>query len=191
MNQRSMAMTLRTTLFAFSIILFATGCNGETGEPRFPDYEQVGRAVDALLADPDRNPPHELGPAVDEALFSRREDAQVTDILAPPDERVPAFLCGDNICVCAEGENIPSDLVDKWSCDGTGAACAAKGFIVQLPCPITSAGMTICTCKKPNPRAAESQDHSRKRALAPFDRSCRGKSGGCIRAHRRVQHAES
>ena len=86
LNQRSIAMTLRISalLFAFSMIRFATGCDGETGEPVFPNHEQVGQAVDALLADPGRDPPDALGPAIDEKLFSR-EETPITDTLAPPD----------------------------------------------------------------------------------------------------------
>ena len=154
LNQRTIAMTLRISalLFAFSMIRFATGYDGETGEPVFPNHEQVGQAVDALLADPGRDPPDALGPAIDEKLFSR-EETPITDTLAPPDESVGAFLCSENLCVCAEGENIPSTLVDKWSCNGMVAACATKGFIVQLPCHTTAAGVTICTCKKPRPKS--------------------------------------
>ena len=102
LNQRSIAMTLRISalLFAFSMIRFATGCDGETGEPVFPNHEQVGQAVDALLADPGRDPPDALGPAIDEKLFSR-EETPITDTLAPPDESVPELFFAAKISVSA------------------------------------------------------------------------------------------
>lgn len=153
MNRRPTARPLCTSasLLACAITLLMAGCDAETGEPKFPDHEQVGRAVDALLADPDRELPHALGPAVDAALFSM-EEAQVADTLAPPDESVSAFRCTESLCVCAEGESIPGDVADDWSCDGMGAVCDAKGWIAQFPCTTTPGGVTICTCKKPIPK---------------------------------------
>ena len=75
LNQRSIAMTLRISalLFAFSMIRFATGCDGETGEPVFPNHEQVGQAVDALLADPGRDlPMHSDRPSTKSYSAGRR-----------------------------------------------------------------------------------------------------------------------
>jgi len=118
-------------------------------EPEFPSSEDAGDAVEKLrLAVPEDLLPEKLGPAVEELLFSGPV-APPGNVLAPPDRDVPAYLCSDNLCVCAEGENIPDNVRDKWSCAGMAVACANKGYIVDLPCSVTSHGLSVCVCRKP------------------------------------------
>jgi hypothetical protein len=141
-------LLLLAALAALAVIVATR--DREILEPEFPSSEDAGAAVEKLLLEvPEDLLPEKLGPAVEELLFGGPE-APPGNVLAPPDRDVPAYLCSDNLCVCAEGENIPNDdLRDKWSCTGMAVACANKGYIVDLPCTVTSSGLSVCVCRKP------------------------------------------
>ena len=116
-------------------------------EPKYPTPEQVGKAVENVI--PQLTHPDKLGVAVEKMLLAGYVPIG-TGSTGPFNPQVPSFLCGNNVCVCAEGENIPADKVEKWSCKGMGTACVAKGMIPQFPCrTLETSKLTVCYCRKP------------------------------------------
>jgi len=137
--------------FTLLMILSLVGCDNDTTirEPVYPNQQQIGEAMEELIGSGKGELPAALGPSLAEILDRKAPEGSGNMFLEPPEPGVMEFICGSRGCVCAEHEDIPDHLKDKWSCTGMGAECLAKGYVPKFPCTITSRGMTICFCGPP------------------------------------------
>ena len=141
----------RVEFFALLMILSLVGCDNDTTirEPAYPNQQQIGEAMEELMESGKGELPAALGPSLAEILDRKAPEGSEDMFLEPREPGFQEFICGSRGCVCAEHEDIPDHLKDKWSCTGMGVACLAKGYVPVFPCSVTGMGMMICRCAPP------------------------------------------
>jgi hypothetical protein len=136
----------------FALFLMMSGCEaGKSVETINPTQEQVIEAFEELIdSHQEGGLPDAIGPAIEKILSKKSQSSVGGDYPVSKEPGSLAFVCGPRSCACAEGENIPDHLRDKWRCEGMGEECKDKGYIPRFPCTITSTGMSVCLCVHPD-----------------------------------------